>query len=87
MSSNLKSPLEGLKNAKCKKGKLIARPPIPDVSTPNLHERQETEQITVKMPDGTNFQMAALHTETTKSTLSTSLPSYVSSSRKGWNWM
>jgi hypothetical protein len=29
MSSNAKSPLEGLKASECKKGKLGARPPIP----------------------------------------------------------
>jgi hypothetical protein len=58
MSSNLKSPLEGLKNAECKKGKLIARPPIPHVPPLDLHKMQGTEKIKVKMPDGTNFQMA-----------------------------
>jgi hypothetical protein len=59
MSSNLESPPEGLKNAKCEKGKLIAQPPIPCVLPLELHKKQETEQIKVKMPDGTNFQMAA----------------------------
>jgi hypothetical protein len=58
MSSNLKSPPEGLKNAECKKGKLIARPPIPNVLPLDLHKKQEAEQIKVKMPGGTNFQMA-----------------------------
>jgi hypothetical protein len=52
-------PPEGLKNAKCKKGKLIARPPIPYVPPLDLHEKQETAQIKVKMPEETNFQMAA----------------------------
>jgi hypothetical protein len=59
MNSNLKSLPEGLKNAKCKKGKLIARPPIPYVPPSDLHKKQETEQIKVKMSDRTNFQMAA----------------------------
>jgi hypothetical protein len=53
------SPLEGLKNSECKKGNLVAQPFVPYVLPPNLHERQETKQIKVKMPDGTNFQMAA----------------------------
>jgi hypothetical protein len=55
MSSNLKSPPEGLKNAECKKGKLITQLPILYVPPLDLHEKQETEQIKVKMPDGTNF--------------------------------
>jgi hypothetical protein len=59
MKSNLKSLPEGLKNAKCKKGKLFARPPIPYVPPLDLHKKQETQQIRVKIPEGTNFQMAA----------------------------
>jgi hypothetical protein len=59
MSSNLKSPPKGLMNSECKKGKLVAQPPILYVPPTNLHKRQETELIKVKMPDGTNFQMAA----------------------------
>ncbi len=55
MSSNLKSPLEGLKNAKWEKGKLVARPPIQYVPPLDLHEKQETEHIKIKMPDRTNF--------------------------------
>ncbi len=60
MSSNLKSPPEGLKNSKCEKGTLIARPPIPYVSPADLYEKREPEQIKVKLPNGKNFQMAAL---------------------------
>ncbi len=59
MSSNLKSPPEGLKPSECKKGKSVARPPIPYVPPLDLIKEQETEQVKVKMPDGTNFQMAA----------------------------
>ena len=33
-------------------------PPIQYVPPTNLHKRQKTKQIKVKMPDGTNFQMA-----------------------------
>jgi hypothetical protein len=57
MSSNLKSPLEGLKNAECKKGTPPVRPPIPYVPPTDLHEKRETEQINVELPDGTKFQM------------------------------
>ncbi len=59
MSSNLKSLLEGLKNSECKKGKSVAWPPTPYVPPLDLHKRQETKQIKVKMPDGINFQIAA----------------------------
>jgi hypothetical protein len=57
MSSNLKSPPEGLKNAKCKKGTPPVRPPIPYIPPTNLLEKQEIEQIKVEFPDGTKFQM------------------------------
>ncbi len=59
MSSNLKSPPEGMKNSECKKEKLVAQPPIPYVPPIDLLKKQEPEQIKVKLPDGTNFQMAA----------------------------
>jgi hypothetical protein len=57
MSSSLKSPPEGLKNVECEKGMLLVRPPIPYVLPTNLHEKQETEQIKVELPDGMKFQM------------------------------
>jgi hypothetical protein len=57
MSTNLKSLPEGLKNVKCKKGMPPVRPPIPYVPPTDLHKKQETEQIKVKIPDGTKFQM------------------------------
>jgi hypothetical protein len=57
MSSSLKSLPEGLKNAKCKKGTPPVRPPIPYVPPTDLHEKQETKQIKVKLSDGTKFQM------------------------------
>ncbi len=59
MSTNLKSSPEGLRNTKCKKGTPPVRLPIPYVPPPNLHEKRETEQIKVKLPDGTKFQMPA----------------------------
>ncbi len=59
MSSSLKSPPEGLKALECKKGKSVARPSIPYVPPTDLIKKQEAEQIKIKMPDGTNFGMAA----------------------------
>jgi hypothetical protein len=58
MSSNLKSPPEGLKPSECKKGKSVFRPPIQYVLPLDLIKKWETEQIKVKMLDGTNFGMA-----------------------------
>jgi hypothetical protein len=57
MSSSLKSPSEGLKNTKCKKGTPPVRPPIPYVPPTDLHEKQETEQIKVELPNKTKFKM------------------------------
>jgi hypothetical protein len=57
MSSSLKSPPEGLKNAKCKKGTPHVRPPIPYVPPTDLHEKREMELIKVELPDETKFQM------------------------------
>jgi hypothetical protein len=57
MSASLKSPPEGLKNAKCEKGTPPVRPPILYVPPTDLHEKRETEQIKVELPDGTKFQM------------------------------
>ncbi len=54
MSSSLESPPEG---AECKKGTPPVRPPIPYVPPTNLHEKRETEQIKVELPEGTKFQM------------------------------
>ncbi len=59
MSSNLKSPPKGLKPSECKKGKSVARPPIPYVLPLDLIKKWETKQIRVKMPNRTNFGMAA----------------------------
>jgi hypothetical protein len=57
MSSNLKTPPEGLKNAECEKGTPPVRPPIPYVPPTDVHEKREKEQIKVEIPDGTKFQM------------------------------
>jgi hypothetical protein len=57
MSTNLKSPPEGLQNAKCEKGTPPVRPPIPYVPPTDLHEMRETEQIKVELPYGSKSQM------------------------------
>jgi hypothetical protein len=57
MSSSLKSPPEGLKNAECKKGTPPIRPPISYVPPTDLHKKRETKQIKMELPDGTKFQM------------------------------
>jgi hypothetical protein len=57
MSTNLKCPLERLKNAECKKGMSPVRPPILYVPPTYLLKKRETEQIKVELPNGTRFQM------------------------------
>ncbi len=57
MSTNLKSPPKGLKNVECKKGTTPVRPPILYVPLTDLLKKWETEQIKVKLPNGTRFQM------------------------------
>ncbi len=42
----------------CKKGTLIIWPSFPYVPPINLHEKRDTEQIKVKLPKRTNFQMS-----------------------------
>jgi hypothetical protein len=64
MSSNAKSSPEGLKASKAEKRKSDAGPPIPYAPPNNLIEKSEGGQIKVKMPDGTNFSMAAFTSST-----------------------
>ncbi len=57
MSTSLKSP-DGFKNAKCKKGPLSNRPPIPyvpvvDIVTP----KGEPQVFKVKLPDESHLSM------------------------------
>jgi hypothetical protein len=66
MSSNLKSPPEGLKPSECKKRKSVARPPISYAPPLDLIKKWETKQIKVKMPNGTNFGMSAFAYGTNK---------------------
>ncbi len=54
---NLKSPPEGLKNVECEKGTPPIRSPILYVPPSDLHEKWETEQIKVELPNRTKFQM------------------------------
>jgi hypothetical protein len=42
------------------------RPPIQYVPLTNLIKKQKGEQIKIKMPDGTNFYMAAFTSGTNK---------------------
>jgi hypothetical protein len=57
MGLSLKSLPEGLNNTECKKGTPPVRAPIPYVPPTNLHEKQETKQIKVELPNRTKFQM------------------------------
>ncbi len=57
MSLSLKSLPEGLKNTECKKGTPPVRPPISYVPPTDLHEKRDTEQIKVELPNGMKFQM------------------------------
>jgi hypothetical protein len=66
VSTNLKSLPEGLRNTKCKKGTLPIRPPIPFIPPADLHEKRETKQIKVNLPNGTKFQMPTYRTGNNK---------------------
>jgi hypothetical protein len=62
MSTNLKSLPEGLSNTKCENCTPPVRLPIPYVPPPDLHEKREMEQIKIKLPNGTKFQMSTYGT-------------------------
>jgi hypothetical protein len=66
MSTNFKSMPEGLRNTKCEKGTLPIRPPILYVPPADLHEKRETEQIKVELPNRTKFQMPTYGTGNNK---------------------
>jgi len=57
--NNIKGTQEVLKDNECERGNVVNRPPIPYVPPVDPHEKQGTEQIKVKLPDGTHFQMSA----------------------------
>jgi hypothetical protein len=62
MSTNLKSPPEGLQNTKCWKGTPPVRLPIPYVPPTDLRKKRKMEQIKVELPDGMKFQMPTYRT-------------------------
>jgi hypothetical protein len=59
MSMTHKSLPKGLKNLECKKETLTVQPPIPYIPPIDLHKKQDTNIIKVKLPNGTNFQISA----------------------------
>ncbi len=59
MSTTHKSISKGLKDSECKKGTLTVQPPILYIPPIDLHEKSDTKQIKVNLPNGTNFQMSA----------------------------
>jgi hypothetical protein len=75
MSSNTKSPPEGLKALDCKIGKLGAQPPIPYVPLTDLIKKQEGEQIKVKCWTALTSPWLQSRAALMKTTLSTSLRS------------
>jgi hypothetical protein len=58
MSGNIKNLSEGLKDSEYKGGGLVNWPPVPYVPPADLHEKRETKQIKVKLPDGTSYFMS-----------------------------
>jgi hypothetical protein len=50
---------EGLQDSECERGNVINRPPIPYVPPVDHHEKWDSDQIKVKLPDGTHFSMSA----------------------------
>jgi hypothetical protein len=66
MSTNLKSPPEGLKNTKCERGMPPIRLPILYVPPPDPHKKWEMEQMKVELPNGTKFQMPTYRTGNNK---------------------
>jgi len=57
--NNIKGTQEVLKDNECERGNVVNRPPIPYVPPIDPHEKPDTKQIKVKLPDGTHFQMSA----------------------------
>ncbi len=66
MSTSLESP-DGLKDAKCKKGQLSHRPPIPYVPVIDIVMPKEEPQIfKIKLPDASNLSMPIYSSENNK---------------------
>ena len=57
--NNIKGTQEVLKDNECERGNVVNRPPIPYVPPTDPYKKRDTEQIKVKLPDGTHFQMSA----------------------------
>jgi len=53
--NNIKGTQEVPKDNECERGNVVNRPPIPYVPPADPHEKQDTKQIKVKLPDGTHF--------------------------------
>jgi hypothetical protein len=58
--------VKSLKDLECKKGMLTVWFPIPYVPPINLHEKKDTKQIKIKLPDGTNFHMSVFFAQGNK---------------------
>ena len=57
MSTNAKSPPEGLKDLECNQGNIIKLLPIPYAQPVDPNKKQEKTVIKVKLTDRTNYQM------------------------------
>jgi hypothetical protein len=57
--TSVKGTQEGLKDSECERGNVINWPPIPYVPPVDHHEKWNSKQIKVKLPDGTHFSMSA----------------------------
>jgi hypothetical protein len=69
MATILKSPKQ-LKNLECKKGQPSSRPPIPHVPATDLVTTKEsTENLMIKLPNGTVFNMSIFFQGSTKESL------------------
>ncbi len=57
MSTSLKSP-DGLKDAKCEKGQLINRPPLPYIPVVDIiMPKEESQNFKVPLPDESHLSM------------------------------
>jgi hypothetical protein len=69
MNIILKSP-KGLKDLECEKGQLNSRPPIPYVPPTDLVTiKESSENLKIKLPHGTVFNMSILSHWNTKENL------------------
>ena len=59
---------KGLKDSECKRGNVINRPPLPYIPPADHHEKRDSKQIKVKLPDRTTSQCLPSTPEITKTT-------------------